>query len=235
MIVAICDNEEPFRKELKNFLLQYKKESRVYLDIIEFSNGQSLLDYEREIDIAFLDYDMPGLNGMSTAKELRNKNSVCCIMFVTSYPEHVFESFEVNTYRYFIKPIDIEKLNIAMDNYVKERKMLSPIIVNIDGEQLTINSKDIIYLEADGKYCQIRTLNNTFRSSKTISKVFELLPQHCFYRTLKSYAVNLYQVNAIKDKCVIFNNGEKAAISRNNMTDFKKSYREFIKHFISRM
>lgn len=235
MIAAICDDEEIFRNELKEFLIQYKKDRRIHLDILEFSDGQSLLNYDRGIDIIFLDYEMPGLNGLQTAKILRSRKNVCCIMYITSFPEHVFEAYEVNTYRYLVKPVDLDKLTKAMDDFIREKKMLAPIVVNVYGEQLTINSEDIIYLEAEGKFCYIRTANNTVRSSKTIAKVFELMPQHCFYRTHKSFAVNLYCVHSIKDGCVILNNGEKAKISRNKTADFKKAYREFTKHFIARM
>lgn len=235
LIAAICDDEEIFRSELKKFLIQYKKDRRIHLDIVEFSDGQSLLNYDRGIDIIFLDYEMPKLDGIKTARILRARKNICCIMYITSYPEYVFESFEVNTYRYFVKPIDWNKLTIAMDDFIREKKMLSPIVVNVDGEQLTISSEDIIYLEAAGKYCHVRTIDNTVRSSKTIAKVFELLPQHCFYRTHKSYVVNLYCIQSIKDGCVILNNGEKAKISRNNMADFKKAYLDFVKHFIARM
>lgn len=235
MIVAICDDQEEFRNELKEFLIQYKKDHRIHLDIAEFSDGQSLLNYNKGIDIVFLDYEMPGLNGIDTARILRSRKNLCCIMYITSYPEYVFESFEVNTYRYFVKPIDLDKLTIAMDNFIRDKKMLAPIVVNVDGEQLTISSEDIIYLEAEGKYCYVRTTNNLVRSSKTISKVFELLPQHCFYRTHKSFAVNLYCVHSIKDGCVILTNGEKAKISRNCKADFKKAYQNFIKNFIARV
>lgn len=235
MIAAICDDEEIFRNELKQFLIQYKKDRRIHLDIVEFSDGQSLLNYDNGIDIVFLDYDMPGLNGIDTARILRSRKNICCIMYITSYPEYVFDSFEVNTYRYFVKPIDWDKLSIAIDDFIKDKKMLAPIVVNVDGEQLTISSEDIIYLEAEGKYCYVRTTNNLVRSSKTIAKVFELLPKHCFYRTHKSFAVNLYCVHSIKDGCIILTNGEKAKISRNCKADFKKAYQNFIKNFIARV
>lgn len=234
MTVAICDDEEVFRNELKEFLLQYKKERRIHLDIIEFSDGHSLLDYNQGFDIVFLDYQMPGLDGMETARSLRAKKNICSIIFITNYPEFMIESFEVNTYRFFIKPIDTIKLSYDIDNFIKEKKMFSPIIINTDGEQLIISSEDIIYLEGAGKYCCIRTNYDIIRSSKTLSGVYKLLPQHCFYRTHKSYAINLYCVTAIKDNFVVLNNGEKAKISRNNMTDFKKTYRNFIKNFITR-
>lgn len=235
MIAAICDDSAVFRNELKQFLLQYKKDRRIHLDIIQFNNAQELLNYENGFDIVFLDYEMPELDGISAGKILRLRKNVCCIIYITSYPEFVFEAFEVGTYRYFVKPVNFEKLTVALDNFVKEKKMLSPIVINTPDEQLTISSEDIVYLEAAGKCCIIRTVDDTVRSSKTIAKVFGLLPPHCFYRTHKSFAVNFYCIQSVKDSSITLNNGEKVRISRNNMADFKRAYQNFIKYFITRV
>lgn len=235
VIAAICDDEHVFRKQLENFLIFYKRDRRMHLDIIEFSDGQSLLEYDKNFDIVFLDYNMPCINGMNVARELRKRKNISCIVFISNYPEYVFESFEVDTYRYLVKPIDWKYLERTLDNYVIEKKMLSPVIINTGGEQFVINSEDIIYLEGDGKYCIVRTNKNIYRSSKTISAIFELLPNHCFFRIHKSYVVNFYCISMIKESHVILNNGEKAKISRYKLSEFKKAYRAFVRNFISRM
>ncbi len=234
MIVAICDDDKIFRTLLSNFLISYKKEKRVQIDIFEFPDGNSLLNSKERFDIVFLDYKMPNLNGMETARILRARKNICSIIFTTSYPEFMIESFEVNTYRFLIKPIDKDILYSDIDCFIRDKKMFSPIVVNVYGEQQIINSDDIVYLEGYGKYCNIRTINNTVRSSKTLSAVFQLLPMHCFYRTHKSYVINLYCIISIKDDLITLNNGEKAKISRNRVSDFKKAYKTFIKHFNTR-
>ena len=127
------------------------------------------------------------------------------------------------------------QIESTVDNYIFQQKLLSPLIIIQDNEQITINSKDIIYIEGDGKYCYVRTLNNTYQSSKTLSQVFELLPQHCFYRIHKSYVVNLYCISSIKDNFVILNNGEKAVIGRNRFAEFKSAYRDFVKDYYVRL
>lgn len=231
MIAAICDDDEIFRKKLTAFLINYKTERRLHIDILEFEDGNSLLNCKESYDIVFLDYQMPNLNGMETARVLRSRKNICSIIFITSFPEFMIESFEVNTYRFLIKPLDTRKLSKDIDCFVKEKKMFSPIVVNVYGEQKVINSADIIYIEGSGKYCNIRTIDTTVRSSKTLSRVLELLPQHCFFRTHKSYAINLYCIVSIKDEFITLNNGEKAKISRNRMGEFKKAYKDFIKHF----
>ncbi len=234
MIVAVCDDEELFRKDMTELLVEYKKARRLPLDIVEFSSGTELLEYEYPCDIVLLDYDMPGIDGMQTARALREKKSLCCIIFATAYSEYVFDAYEVNTYRYLVKPITHEKLAPVIDSYIRERKMLAPITLYVDGEQLTVSSESIIYLEADGRSCTVRTDKKALHSSKTLMQLDELLPRHCFYRTHKSYTVNFYYISAIKENTVILTNGERVLISRKRAGDFKKAYKEFVKHFICR-
>lgn len=231
MIAAICDDDEFFREKLKTFLINYKIKHRLHIDILEFEDGNALLNYSESYDLVFLDYQMPNLNGMETARILRARKNICSIIFITSFPEFMIESFEVNTYRFLIKPLDTSKLSNYIDCFVKDKKMFSPIVVNVYGEQKIINSSDIIYIEGSGKYCNIRTINTTVRSSKTLSGVLDLLPQHCFFRTHKSFAINLYCIVSIKDEYITLNNGEKAKISRNRMSNFKNAYKDFVKHF----
>ena len=207
---------------------------RLHLDIVEFCNGNDLLNSNLTFDIVFLDYQMPGDNGLNVAKSLRLRHNICSIIFITSYPEFMIEAFSVNTFRFLIKPLDKGKLISAIDDYIKEKKMFSPITVNTYDGQRVINSEDIIYLEGDGKYCNIRTTNGFYHSSKTLSSVFKLLPTHCFFRTHKSYVVNLYCISLISNNCITLNNNEKVKISRSNISRFKRAYSTFIYHFKAR-
>ena len=83
MIIAICDDEQLFREELKNILIEYKRERRLHIDIVEFNNGNDLLEYQSHLDVIFLDYQMPGINGLDVAKKLRHQHNLCAIIFVT--------------------------------------------------------------------------------------------------------------------------------------------------------
>lgn len=234
MIVAICDDELIFREELKYKLINYKHKMRMHLDIVEFSSGSDLLKCNLNFDVIFLDYQMPGLDGLNTAKVLRTRNNICSIIFITSFPEFMIDAFSVNTFRFLIKPLNDDKLISAINDYIKEKKMFSPITVNTYDGQIVINSEDIVYLEGDGKYCNIRTINGCYHSSKTLASVFELLPKHCFFRTHKSYVVNMYCISLINDNCIALNNNEKIKISRHNIPPFKNAYKYFMQHFKTR-
>lgn len=235
MQIAICDDERYFRNELRDKLLEYKKEKRISMDLFEFDNGKSLLESEIIFDMIFLDYQLPDINGMEAAKELRLRNASSCIIFVTQFPQFVYDSFEVQPFRFFVKPLCAEKLFSALDTYLDHNKLLNPIVIINEGQQITIEAKNILYLEGDGKYCLIRTTDNTYRSSKTLCHVQALLPKHCFYRIHKSYVINMYYISSIHGSEIILTNSEKASIGRTRLSDFRKEYMNFVKNYYVRL
>lgn len=231
MLVAICDDENIFCNELRSVLLDYKTKHRLHIDIYEFATGEALLNSGKSFDMIFLDYQMPGLDGMAVARTLRRRNVACSIVFVTSYPQFILESFEVQPYRFFVKPLKPEQIVPLMNSFITHQKLLAPIIVINDGEQKIVNAKDILYLEGDGKYCIIRTATGTYNSSKTLAQVHALLPQHCFYRCHKSYVVNLYSISSFEKGIATLVNGEIAQIGRNKIAEFKRVYMQFVKDY----
>lgn len=235
MQIAVCDDESFFRDNLKRLLIEYKTEKRIHMDIFEFKSGEELLSYEKNFDIVFMDYQMTGINGLETARTLRLKNTICEIIFVTSFPEFILDSFEVQPFRFMLKPLQSDKIYEAIDSYLKQQKLFFPLTVIENGEQKTVNAQDIIYLEGDGKYCIVRTATDTIHSSKTIAQVYSLLPEHCFYRIHKSYVVNMYCIASFKNNIVTLNNGESAIVGRNRMAEFKKAYMNFIENYYVRI
>lgn len=231
MLIAICDDEAVCRDALYDILSAYRSTHRLPMDIYKFDNAAALLESKRRFDLIFLDYQMPGLNGMDTARTLRSRNVTCSIVFITSYPKFVLESFEVQPYRFLLKPAQTEQIHELMNGFVAQHRMLAPIVIQQDGCQITIESKDILYLEGCGKNCIIRTMDETYTSSKTMAQVHELLPQHCFYRTHKSYVVNLYSVRSFDKESVTLINGEVARIGRANAADFRRDYAQFVKDY----
>ena len=138
-------------------------------------------------------------------------------------------------FRFFVKPLSDEKLCSALDTFLENNKLITPLVIVNEGQQITIEAKSIVYLEGDGKYCLVRTVDNTYRSSKTLSQVQELLPKHCFYRIHKSYLVNMYYISSIQGSELNLINGEKASIGRTRLSDFRKSYMDFVKNYYVRL
>ena len=143
----------------------------------------------------------------------------------------VYEAFEVQPYRFFEKPVTQEQIDSLLTTFIRQQKLLAPIIVINDSEQKIVQAKDILYVEGDGKYCIVRTNEETYSSSKTLAQVHMLLPQHCFYRSHKSYVINLYSISSFHNGIATLTNGEIARIGRDKMGEFKRVYKQFIKDY----
>lgn len=231
MRIAICDDEYLFRDELKKMIFHYKAERRLHMDVYTYESGEALLADARSFDMIFLDYQMPGLDGMEVARQLRRRNHMCSIVFVTAYPSFVFESFEVQPYRFFVKPVSQNDIDSLLTGFITQEQKLAPLIVINEGEQKVVRAKDVLYLEGAGKYCTVRTALQTYSSSKTLSQVHDLLPQYCFYRSHKSYVVNLYSVQSMENGEITLTNGEIVQIGRSKLAEFKRIYKQFIKEY----
>ena len=233
MRIALCDDEKIFRQELKKILIEYRNRNRFEIEIYEFENGEKFLESKLIFDIVFMDYQMKELDGMETARKLREKNNLCCIVFVTNYPQFILDSFAVQPFRFLVKPIDKLKIYEMMQAYIKLQKQFFPINIIENGEIKTIGSKDIMYLQGDRKYCWIYTAKSIYHSSKTLAKNYQLLPPHGFCRVHRSYVVNMFCIDSIKENTIILINGERIPISRIHLSEFKRAYLAFIKnHFV---
>lgn len=120
--IAICDDEEALRRTLRQTMEMHCKNSGIPCQISDFDSGDKLLTLpaENTPDILFLDIQMPGKDGMHTARELRRKNRDIILIFVTALPEYVYEAFDVNAFHYLVKPFDDAKLYQVLDNALQQ-------------------------------------------------------------------------------------------------------------------
>ncbi len=235
MQIAICDDEQSSRTEIRSYLIEYKTQRTIQMDIYEFKSGKDFLNCDLIFDIVFMDFQMPDLDGLETAKLLRQKNSLCSIVFVTSYDYFVKDAFEVNTYRFFDKPVSPDKIYSMLDSFIAQQKKFAPIMIyDFDGRR-TIPYKDIIYIEGNGKYSKLHTVSGIIPCSKTVIAALRLLPQYCFLRVHKSFAVNMYYVSRIEADYVLMKNGHKLKLGKVFARNFKITYKEFIKNYYVRL
>ncbi len=229
MRIAICDDEKFFRNQVKEALDKYSSERKVDVFYTEFSNGHDLIANKNEFDIIFLDYQMESIDGLETAKRLRSKNDKTEIIFLTSYPQIVFDTFQVHTFRFLVKPLDYEKMKSALDDYRKSIDNEEFLILKIDEITKKISMDDIIYAEASDKYCYIRTVKDSLLYKKTLSDLETLLPEDYFFRCHRSYIVNFKHVASHTNTDIMFDNNEKAAISKVKAAGFKKAFLDYVK------
>jgi DNA-binding LytR/AlgR family response regulator len=229
MRIAVCDDDLLFQNEIKKAIYAYSNMRNLELVVDEYISGEDLLKSEHEYDVVLLDYGLGGINGLETAKILRRKNKNCIIIFLTSYSKIVYDVFEVNAFRFFEKPLDVEKLHKALDDYFTSFGDDYPILVKIGRETVCIRTNDIFFLEADNKKCFVNLESERLHCARTMASISYQLPGSIFKKVNKAFIVNINHVKNYDKEFIYFSNGIRVPASRKYLPSFKEYYRNYAK------
>ena len=230
MRVAICDDEKSMQMILEKYINEYSHNRNIDISIEKFDNGRNLLRAinEKEYEIVFMDYQMDDIDGMETSRLFRNKNNDSVIIFVSAYPEVAVDSYEVNTFRFIVKPINKEKLFKAIDDYLKSIDYDNLLILKTNDGKWKIKMSDIVYAEAKGKHTIIRTTQKTFEIHIHLKKIENQLPDEKFCRCQRAYIAGFAHINNHTNTEIVFDNGERALIGKSYSVKFKKAFMNYI-------
>ena len=117
--IIICDDEKALRRDLKQILETELGLMGISYRIVEYSSGEEVLSEYRQIHgqkILYLDIKLDNMNGMETARQIRQWDPSSVIIFVTVYPEFVFQGYEVRALDYILKPYEREKITDYFHN-----------------------------------------------------------------------------------------------------------------------
>ena len=236
MRVAICDDEKPMQIALEKLLDEYSKLRKIDISVDKFENGHDLIKTlnEREYEIVFMDYQMDDIDGMETSRVIRSKNNENIIIFVSAYPEIAVDSYEVNTFRFIVKPINKEKLFKAIDDYLKSQAYDNLLILKTNDGTWKIKMSDIIYAEASGKHTIIRTTQKILEIHIHLKKIEDQLPEEKFCRCQRAYIAGFSHIENHTNTEILFDNGERARIGKVYTAKFKKSFRDYIMKYNNR-
>ena len=150
---------------------------------------------ETEIDLVFLDINMPKLSGINMVKSM---NSLPEIVFTTAYPEYAVEGFELEVLDYLVKPVSFERFVKTIGKAQKkleahQEKIDAPsfIMVKSNKKLYKVLYKEIKYIQSMGDFVKIHTNEKVYISSDTLKNVEAQLPKALFVRIHKSYIISL--------------------------------------------
>ncbi len=200
-----------------------------------FMDPEKAFDYimTHDIDLVFLDIQMPGTNGLKCAKKIVSQKNIH-IIFVTAFAEYAVFSYELDALDYLLKPINNARLNKSLDKVRQSRskvipkKIIKDFLLIYEKEVLRpIKYDEIRYCRANDKHVEIFTNNQIFSYENNIGKLEESLQDSFFFRCHRSFIINLKFITVIEPvertylvKVEGFN--ELIPISRSNVLTFKK-------------
>lgn len=217
--IAVLDDEKNYMEKVCSvtkeamFHLNLAYEITCYEKVEAFINDLQNGTY---FDIYLLDVEMPEMNGLTVAKNIRRQFSEPIIIYITNHVEYAIEAFEVNAYRYIPKQIIEEKLLEAYKVLLAKKTAVTEKVYVIK----TINSveripyREIYYLKKEGKYVVFFHKRGRNRVRMTMEEVLEKIKSKEFLMIDRSYVVNLKYVNSFKQQQVILKDGSVLPVSK---------------------
>ena len=233
--IAICDDLSYMREVTKKSLLKYSVEKNIELQVLEYDTGECLLAAEqskkRGHDLIFMDYEFEGKgkNGLDIIRILRSFRKNTTVIFLSSYPNVVFQSFEVDAFRFLVKPLEEEKLFKAMDDFLDSLAEKPVFTIRVDGENRLYKEEIITHIEGFGKSCSLYFADErkAVVCNETLSSLEERL-SNAFVRCHKSFLVNMEHVNSYNRMELTTDIGENILIGRTKYENFIEAFTDFI-------
>ena len=198
MTCIVIDDERIAREGLNEFIKEF--------DFLEnsgsFSNAHQAMEKLKteNIDLIFLDIQMPFLNGLEFAKMITDKPSM--IVFTTAYSEFALESYDYGVIDYLLKPIYFPRFLKSIERFLAtqaDRKVIASnlfISIKADGAVIDLDVRKILFAQSYGNYVKIFTTGRTYLASMTTNELEASLPAEQFLRVHKSYIVAIDKIEA---------------------------------------
>lgn len=225
MRIAICEDEMPARQELKRMIEASGREITLY------SDAQSLLsDWEKGIrfDLVFTDIAMENESaGMNLCGKLSAEEKIFLIV-VTNYIEYAPEGYRNGVFRYLLKPLERNAVDQVFEDVEKELQKSGKFIVDaFDGERV-IESRDILYVEVQGRYLDIyvqkkQETGAVITLMQSMKEFAAHLPKGEFSRANRNQMVNLQRITVVRQGHVILDNGVMLSVSRRQQRELQEA------------
>jgi DNA-binding LytR/AlgR family response regulator len=214
-------------EEMSMTMIRHYIEKTNYLTLKHECNSAeeaaNIIQADPEIDIVFLDVELPEMSGMDLLKLLDTSHTA--VILTTSQMDYAVEAFEHNVVDYLVKPIKyprfLKATARAKEILESRRNDEHPyLFVKSDGKIIKLNYEEIFYIEALSDYVIIHTEDKKFIVHSTMKGVLQKLSRtNKFHRVHRSYIINTSHITAIQDWYVMMHN-KRVPIGRSYKTDF---------------
>lgn len=233
MKIAVLDDEEIFRENLREKLLVLFASMELDITVDCYSSATGLIPFADEYQLIFVDYRLADCTGIDFASVVREKNNAVGLVFVSNYPEYVFDTFKVNAYRFLRKPIDPEELEETVMSFINESdKNEKVVLLNYvsEGRKFT-DAGTIMYVESSGKHSFVTFGDGTVREVVSgFSETVRVLSMPYAECSSRGVFVCFPHVDVYKKTDIIMKNGRKFSVSRNCRTQFESKWINYLKN-----
>lgn len=215
--LAIVEDDPLCLERVVSFLNFFEKENKsVEFDIVCYKDGKEFIESVNEgLDIVFMDIEMPEMNGMITAENLRNKDADVVIIFITRMAQYAIKGYEVDAFDFILKPITYPSFSVKLKKAIKERsrKREEKIQVNTVNGYMWLPISSVRYIDIIGHNLTYYTEVENFVERASLSEIEEKLKRYGFCRCSRYCLINMRYVTGLYDDYVLVGK-DKISMSR---------------------
>ena len=229
MKIAICDDEEKHLNLLKVNIEEYMKQHGIKAEFYTTTSSSEILESDVVFDFAFLDIQMPEIDGITLAKELKSRNSRVILFFITAFEEYQDEAMDLNIFRFFDKPLDIERLYSGLDRAIEHlNESYIDVYLENDSRHIKVPVDDIKYVRRENRKNTVFTINGNYTVRCSFDELISKLPNTFFYLVHKSFYVNLHYITEYGYK-EIYIDDTRISVATRKQADFHKYWFNYVK------
>lgn len=205
--IAIVDDEQDFIDLICSYITEFQNESCDEFSIKSFKDGDSIVEsFNSQYDVIFMDIQMNFVDGLSAAKEIRQKDSSVIIIFTTSLEKYATRGYEVEAMDYLVKPISYFTFKETLKRALMRQDNRQGIykVFKTHGGIKKVKINDIKYIESEGHNLRFYMSGDSFVTSDSMKNIEKELSPLNFFRCNKGLLVNLAFVDEIAgNECIL--------------------------------
>ena len=215
--IALCDDQLSQLENIAKKLNLYAQARHLHFHIDTYPSAEAFLfDFaeNHNFDLLFLDIEMAQMNGIQLARKVRAENETVQLCFITGYPDYMSQGYDVEALHYLLKPVSTEKLFEVCDRFMKVVETQPRFFLFSFGKEVVrVYEKELFYGEAQGHYVILHTKQGELKLRMTMPELEKQLGDG-FFRTGRSFAVNLRSVTRITRTDVILEDGTAVPLGK---------------------
>lgn len=220
--VAIVEDDVSAASRIKEYLQRYTSEYGTPFRTDEYRTGDEFVfQFRADYDIVLMDIELPGMDGMTAAEQIRKTDPDVILIFITSMAQYAVRGYRVNARAYILKPVNYYSFSMELQAAIQVlgRKTECTLILQVEDGVQKIHSGDIYYIESHKHALCYHTKQGDFRVRDSMKNAEEKLRGYFFERCHVGYLVNLAYVSSIsKDTAQI--GQDRIPVSRQKRPSF---------------
>ena len=228
--VAVVEDDDKEAERIKSYLVSYGKENDENFNVLHFSDGLEFLEKIRpEIDVVFMDIEMPFLNGMDAAKKLRQSDPSVPLVFITNLKQYALNGYEVEAMDFLVKPVAYAAFSTMMGRVCARLALCTDKEIFIQNAQggVKIKISDIFYVEVIKHYVIFHTPRGEVKMWGSLSDIEKRLPADRFARCNNCYLVHLAYATRLEGND-LYVGGDVLAVSREKKQEFMQRLLDYM-------